>query len=131
MGNSWLEKVRRGFQKTFWVANTLELFERLAFYGTKAVLTVYLANKVGLSDDAGKLSGLFSLVIFSLPIVAGVFVDKYGFRKTLMACFAMFAVGYFLIGLAGMEYSQQIVGVFGKKAYTIIVLLLTAVGGSL
>lgn len=126
-----LEEMHTGFHRTFWVANTLELFERLAFYGTKAVLTVYLATKVGLEAEAGTLAGLFSGVIFSLPIVAGVFVDRYGFRRTLMACFAMFCVGYFLIGLAGLEFGQSIVNVIGRKPYVIAVLLLTAIGGSL
>lgn len=126
-----ITEIRTGFNRTFWVANTLELFERFAFYGSKAVLTVYLANKVGLQDEAGSLAGLFSGVIFSLPIIAGVFVDKYGFKRTLMACFAFFCIGYFLIGLAGLEFGQDIVNAIGKKPYVIAVLLLTAIGGSL
>ncbi len=126
-----LTAIRTGFSSSFWIANTLELFERVAFYGSKAVLAVYLATKVGLSDDAGKLAGIFSGVIYSLPIVAGVFVDRYGFRKTLMACFLIFGVGYFLIGLAGLQFGQSIVQVVGVYPYTLSVLLLTAVGGSL
>lgn len=123
--------LRSGFSRSFWIANTLELFERLAFYGAKAVLTVFLATKVGLVDEAGKLAGMFSAVIFALPILAGVLVDRYGFRKTLMACFAIFCIGYFLIGVAGMEWGQEIVNLVGKRTYVITVLLLTAVGGSL
>lgn len=126
-----IREMRAGFQRTFWVANILELFERFAFYGTKAVLTVYLATKVGLEKEAGSLAGLFSGVIFSLPIVAGVFVDRYGFRRTLMACFAFFTVGYFAIGLAGLQFGESLVGTVGRKPYVITVLLLTAVGGSL
>jgi dipeptide/tripeptide permease len=126
-----LNDIKSGFTSDFWVANTLELFERFAFYGSKAVLTVFLANKVGLVNEAGRLAGLFSGVIFLLPIVAGVLVDRYGFKKTLMSCFAIFTVGYFLIGLAGMEYGEEIINSIGKKNYIIIVLMLTAVGGSL
>ena len=33
-----------GYSRTFWVANTLELFERFAYYGSKAVLAVYIAE---------------------------------------------------------------------------------------
>src|SRR5690349_15825826 len=127
--SSQLQSLRTGFSPTFWIANSLELFERLAFYGTKAVLAVYLANKVGLVDEAATLASLFSGVIYSLPIVAGVLVDKYGFRKTLMACFAMFSIGYFLIGLAGLQWGQEIVESVGRKPYVISVLLLTAIGG--
>lgn len=127
-----IQTYRTGFHPTFWVANILELFERFAFYGSKAVLVVYLAEKVGLgAQTAGSLAGIFSGVIFSLPIVAGVFVDRYGFKRTLMACFALFSIGYFLIGLAGLQFGQPMVNAIGKTPYTIIVLLLTAVGGSL
>lgn len=124
-------EIRHGFEPTFWVANTLELFERLAFYGAKAVLVIFLATRVGLGDDAGKLAGMFSALIFFLPVIAGVFVDKYGFRKTLIACFAIFCIGYFLIGMAGMEFGKPIVEAMGKEAYVITVLVITAAGGSL
>ncbi len=126
-----LEEFRTGFSSTFWIANILELFERMAFYGAKAVLVVYLANRVGLVNEAGTLAGLFSGMIYFLPILAGVLVDKYGFKKTLMSCFALFSIGYFLIGLAGMEFGSTIAAVVGKKTYVISVLLLTAIGGSL
>ncbi len=126
-----MDEIRNGFSPTFWIANTLELFERLAFYGSKAVLAYFLATKVGLKDEAATLTGWFSTVIYSLPIVAGVFVDRYGFRKTLMTCFAIFTIGYFCIGLAGMEYGASLTLTIGIRNYVIIVLMLTAVGGSL
>ena len=127
-----IQEIKTGFHPTFWVANTLELFERFAFYGTKAVLAVYLANKVGLGvESAGYLVGLFSGLIFSLPILAGVFVDRFGFRKSLIACFVLFFIGYFLIGVAGLEFGQGLVESVGKFAYVAIVLVLTAIGGSL
>lgn len=128
---SRLQVLRTGFTTSFWIANTLELFERLAFYGMKAVLTVFLATKVGLNEEAGTLAGMFTGVVYGLPIVAGVLVDRYGFRKTLMACFGIFSVGYFLIALAGMEWGEPIMAVMGRKPYVITVLLLTAIGGSL
>jgi proton-dependent oligopeptide transporter, POT family len=125
------DQLRSGFPPSFWIANTLELFERLAFYGAKAVLAVFLANKVGLEKEAGTLAGIFSGVIYTLPILAGVLVDRYGFRKTLTACFAIFTVGYFFIALAGLQFGEEIVSTVGKYPYVLTVLLLTAVGGSL
>jgi proton-dependent oligopeptide transporter, POT family len=126
-----IDRLRSGFPSSFWIANTLELFERLAFYGAKAVLAVFLATKVGLEKEAGTLAGIFSGVIYTLPILAGVLVDRYGFRKTLTACFAIFTVGYFFIALAGLQFGEEIVAAVGKYPYVLTVLLLTAVGGSL
>lgn len=130
--NQRFQEVRHGFSSTFWIANVLELFERLAFYGAKAILAFYLAKKVGLEDEAGALVGtFFTGVIFFLPIFTGVLVDKYGFKKTLMACFTVFAIGYFLIALAGMEWGKDIVASVGARSYVIAVLMFTAAGGSL
>jgi dipeptide/tripeptide permease len=126
-----LSVLRTGFTPTFWIANSLELFERLAFYGSKAILAYYLANKVGLHDEAATITGWFSTLIFSLPIIAGVFVDRYGFKKTLMACFGIFAIGYFSIGLAGMAWSEPIKEMIGARNYVIIAIVITAIGGSL
>ncbi len=126
-----LSEIRYGFSSSFWIANTLELFERMAFYGAKAVLTFYLAHKVGLVEDAGKLAGIFSGLIFLLPILAGVVVDRFGFRKSLVACFLIFCIGYFLIGLAGLSYGASLVSFFGAYNYSLLVLMLTAIGGSL
>lgn len=127
-----LNEIRTGFTRTFWVANTLELFERFAFYGAKAVLTIYLADRVGLgAQAAGSLAGIFSGVLYCLPILAGTVVDRYGFRRSLAACFSIFCVGYFLIGLAGLEFGQGIVAAVGRGPYIAAVLLLTAIGGSL
>ncbi len=124
------KQLRSGFSSTFWIANTLELFERLAFYGSKAVLAVYIAESIGL-DNAGWLTGFFSFLIFFLPPLAGVVVDRYGFRKSLIACFSIFCVGYFLIGFAVFDAAQPLVDAIGKGAYMYAVLIITAIGGSL
>lgn len=122
---------RSRFAPTFWVANTLELFERLAFYGSKAILAVFLAERVGLGDWGSTLAGLFSGVLYMLPILAGTLVDRYGFRRCLLACFAMFALGYLAIGLAGMRAGEGLLQALGRGPYVVGALLFTAVGGSL
>lgn len=126
-----LSKSAKGFSKLFWIANTLELFERFAFYGSKAILAVFIADVVGLKGEGGTLAGLFTSLVYALPVVAGVFVDRFGFRKTLIACFAIFSIGYFLIAMAALPWSQGIVEEVGKRNYVLAVLIITAVGGSL
>src|ERR1044072_4929374 len=109
----------RGYNRTFWVANTLELFERFAYYGSKAVLAVYIAEQVGLgSQTATFLAGsVFNTLLYLLPPLAGTIVDRFGFRRSLMACFAIFSLGYFLIGLAGLPIRQPLVQAGGAKAW--------------
>ena len=123
--------LRTGFARSFWVANVLELFERLAFYGSKAVLAVYLVEKVGLGRTGSTLVGLYGFAVFFLPALAGPLVDRYGFRRSLLACFSIFSLGYFAIGLAGLPMGQGMVAAIGVKPYIVGALLLTAIGGSL
>ena len=122
---------RTGFSRAFWIANTLELFERFSFYGSKIVLAVYLAETVGLGSLGISLVGFYGFGVFCLPTLAGPFVDRYGFRRSLAACFAIFSVGYFLIALAGLPAGAPLVAAVGAKAWVIGALLVTAVGGSL
>ena len=50
----------KGFSKAFWVSNTVELFERMAYYAVFIVLTIYLSNILGFNDfEASMISGLF------------------------------------------------------------------------
>ena len=122
-----------GYSRTFWVANTLELFERFAYYGSKAVLAVYIAEQVGLGSQTATFfaGSVFNTLLYLLPPLAGTLVDRYGFRRSLMACFAIFSIGYFLIGLAGLPMGQPLVQAVGVKAWTLIALIITAIGGSL
>jgi dipeptide/tripeptide permease len=130
---SVIERMRSGFGRTFWVANTLEIFERFAYYGSKAILAVYLAEQVGLgSATATFLAGsVFNTLLYFLPVLAGTVVDRYGFKRSLLACFAIFSVGYLLIGLAGLPIGQPLVQAVGLKTWTILALVITAIGGSL
>lgn len=129
-----LETLKTGFTKSFWIANVLELFERFAYYGSKAVLAIYVAEQVGLGPDAaGWLVGsVFNTLIYLLPPLAGTIVDRFGFRKSLTLCFSIFSVGYFLVGLAGLPMGQPLVALLGgPKTYTLFALVVTAIGGSL
>jgi dipeptide/tripeptide permease len=130
---SLTDTMRRGFSRTFWIANVLELFERFAYYGSKAVLAVYLAEQVGLgSETATFLAGsVFNTLLYFLPVLAGTVVDRYGFKRSLLACFSIFAVGYFLIGLGGLPLGQPLVQAVGAKPWMLFALVVTAIGGSL
>ena len=79
-----LKLLKEGFHKTFWVANGMELFERLAYYGQQIVFMIYMRNKLGFTEsEAGQLSGIFGGLILRYVfnddpqltlIMAGVFM---------------------------------------------------------
>jgi len=119
------------YHRSFWVANGMELFERLAYYGQQIVFVIYLRNNLGFSESqAGTLSGIFGGMIYLLPILACTLADKWGFRRAFTIAFSTLAIGYFAIGSMGMSAFSGIYG--GSAPYWLLVvfLVLTAFGGS-
>jgi len=109
----------RKFPGTFWSANTIELFERLAYYGMNIILVLYLTRRVGYGVEASAtITGLFISALYLLPIPAGAISDKIGFRNGLFIAFSVLALGYGLLGL------------FPSRSMVIFSLVLIAAGGS-
>lgn len=126
----WNE-LKGGFHPTFWIANGMELFERLAYYGQQIVFMVYLRNNLGFTEyEAGSLSGLFGGLIYLLPILGGTLADKWGFRRAFNIAFSVLGLGYFLIGSVGMTAFKGIYGDMSLYWLLTIFIILTAFGGS-
>ena len=90
----------KGFTQAFWVANWVELLERLAYYAVFIVLTIYLSNVWGFSDvEAGIISGLFSALLYLLPTFSGAYADKIGFRSAIILAFSLLTIGYAGLGI--------------------------------
>lgn len=88
------------FSKAFWVANSVELLERLAYYAVFIVITLYLSNVWGFSDiEAGVISGTFSACLYLLPTFAGALSDKIGFRSAIIIAFLLLTLGYGGLGI--------------------------------
>lgn len=132
-----------GFSKAFWVSNTVELFERMAYYAVFIVLTLYLSSILGFNDfEASIISGLFSGGLYLLPLFTGAYADKIGFRKSMIIAFSLLTAGYVGLGLmptlleaAGLvEYGEatRFTGLADSSQRWLIVPVLTLimVGGS-
>ncbi|MFA7360353.1 MAG: MFS transporter [Candidatus Kapaibacterium sp.] len=88
------------YTREFWVANTVELFERAAYYGFFIAITLYLTTVVGYDDIwAAWIGGVFSAGLYFLPPFAGAYADKIGFRKSILLAFALLTIGYTALGL--------------------------------
>lgn len=126
-----IQKVKNGFHRSFWVANGMELFERLAYYGQQIVFMIYLRNNLGFTEsEAGQLSGIFGGLIYLLPIIGGSLADKWGFKNAFSVAFSVLGLGYFLIGSVGMNLFADLYGATDKYILLMLFLIFTAFGGS-
>ncbi|MCB9209777.1 MAG: MFS transporter [Ignavibacteriales bacterium] len=99
------EKIRlKDFPMSFWAANTMEIFERMAWYGFFAVSSLYISGSVeegglGFShEDRGVLQGVATFFLYLFPVVSGTLADRYGFKKVLFAAFLILVPAYYLLG---------------------------------
>ena len=124
-----LREIRAGFQPSFWVANFTEIFERLAYYGTLAVLAIYLNEQLHFSAQlTGSVIGTFGLVVYFLPVIGGALADRFGFRRALLFAFFVMTIGYFLLGSLSAPWMQSVRHALGDQWLVIAVLLIPALG---
>ncbi len=97
-------KYRRRMVPTFWVANIMEIFERLAWYGFFAVSSLYLTapqseGGLGLtSEERGVIQGVIPFILYLLPVLTGALADRFGFKKTFFTAYAIMTPSYYLLG---------------------------------
>lgn len=93
----------RSMKRPFWMVNIMEMLERLAYYGVRVVVPIYIAQ----ADEIGGLHFtqsekgwiFFWWAIFQsiTPMVSGGFADRYGYKKTIAASVFIKMAGYILM----------------------------------
>ena len=127
--NDRMDEIRSGFQPAFWVANFTEIFERISYYGTQAVLAIYLSEQLHFSSVlTGTLLGIAGFVVYALSILAGALADRYGFRRTLMCAYLILTAGYFLLGSLETSWMAPLRQAVGDTWLVSLVLLVPALG---
>jgi len=105
------------FPKAFWIANTVELFERAAYYAMFISITLYLTRVVGFNDIwAAWIGGIFGAGLYFLPPFTRAYSDKIGFRKAIIIAFSLLSVGYLVLGAfpyKAMVFPALIIVMFG------------------
>jgi dipeptide/tripeptide permease len=77
------------FPRSFWMGCTIEMWERLAYYGVRVVMPIYIAQADepgGLhftQADKGSIYAWWFIVGSGLPVLSGGFADRYGYKKTI------------------------------------------------
>lgn len=89
--------------RAFWMLNIIEMFERLAYYGVRVVIPIYIAQADEIhglhftQEQKGFIFTVWALVQTGVPIFSGGFADRYGYKKTIAASIVIKIVGYLLM----------------------------------
>src|SRR3989339_1494847 len=95
--------VIKTFPRALWCANIIELFERWAYYGVRALLSIYIvdtAAKGGLEFNhlqKGSIYSWWALIQCLLPMFTGGYADRYGYKKTMAVSWVLVIAGYLLM----------------------------------
>src|SRR5437016_12008509 len=87
----------------FWVVGGMEMVERLAYYGVRAVATLYVTRAEstgGLGQTMTTYGTLFlfwNLVQSLVPIFTGGLSDRYGYKQTIFASTILKALAYLVM----------------------------------
>ena len=102
----------KSFGKTFWIANTIEMLERLAYYGLRTVIPIFMVLSIeegGPQFDhvqKGFIFAWWALIQSMVPVFTGGYADRYGYKLTVGISIAVKSFGYlvmaFAIEIAGM-----------------------------
>jgi POT family proton-dependent oligopeptide transporter len=89
--------------RAFWMLNIMEMLERLAYYGVRVVIPIYIAqaDEVGglhfSQTDKGLIFMLWALVQTGVPVFSGGFADRYGYKRTIAVSISIKVIGYLLM----------------------------------
>ncbi len=92
--------ILKKFPKTFWVANTIELFERWAWYGFFLLFANYLTGSIdqgGLEfsqSEKGMIMGVGTGILYFLPVLTGALADRYGYKRMLSIAFVIYIAAF-------------------------------------
>jgi len=89
--------------RVFNLANLIEIFERLAYYGLRTVVPIYMVLAVEEGGpqfshvQKGVIYAWWALVQSLVPIMSGGLADRYGYKKTVGVSIAIKTAGYLIM----------------------------------
>ncbi len=90
-------KNRTPFPKVFWIANTVEILERFAYYGIYFGFGIYMEYLGYTRAQLGIVQSIFLLFSYGIPIFSGSFADKFGFKKVLIVSYLAYLPSILLL----------------------------------
>ena len=87
----------------FWVVGGMEMVERLAYYGVRAVATLY-ATRAESTGGLGVTMATFGTLLLCwnllqslIPVFTGGLSDRYGYKETIFASTVIKSLGYLVM----------------------------------
>ncbi len=93
----------KAFGRTYWMLNSIEAFERLAYFGIRSVAPVYIMQATepgGLhltATDKGWIYMWWAIFQSWLPMLTGGVADRYGYKRVLRYAITANIVGYIMM----------------------------------
>jgi MFS family permease len=104
----------RGFDRVFWICIFMELMERMAYYGVRLVVPVYMVlaqsdGGPGLSHtEKGTILACWAAMQSWLPTFTGGFADRFGYKRTIAVSVVLKTLGYAGMAMAGGFWTMLI-----------------------
>ena len=105
---------RTPFPRVFWVANTIEVLERFAYYGVYFGFGIYMASLGFTRAQLGVVQSLFLCISYGIPVISGSFADRFGFKKVLIVSY--------------LAYLPSILLLIATKSFSGIALTMLSIG---
>jgi MFS family permease len=90
-------KNRSAFPPVFWVANTVEVLERFAYYGIYMGFGIYMEYLGYTQAQLGIVQSIFLLFSYVVPVFSGTLADRYGFKKVLIVSYLAYLPSILLL----------------------------------
>jgi proton-dependent oligopeptide transporter, POT family len=88
---------RSKFPPVFWLANSLEVLERFAYYGIYFSFGIYMTHLGFSRDQLGIVQTIFLLLSYCLPVFSGTLADRYGFKTMLITAYLAYLPSILLL----------------------------------
>jgi len=88
---------RTSFPGVFWIANSIEVLERFAYYGIYMGFGIYFQMLGFKTDQLGFIQSIFLFVSYTVPVFSGTFADRYGFKKVLLISYLAYLPSIILL----------------------------------
>ena len=103
-----------GHPRALWQLFNIELWERFAYYGMRAVLAIYIADTffshlgsdAAANQEAGLIYGGYTALVYATGIAGGYVADKVlGYQRSILLGAIVMAAGLFVLLIEDFNFT--------------------------